>query len=122
MFFFVLSRAWDKVPTRNRTFRIRPSDSSEHRSAESEGLRFDSSWGLGIFFSLSHARDKMKKNIFSTFHLFVQRQCIQVFKIIRNVLPKIYRLKLKHLSNDVGSRIEFPEILRRKRLRFLRAF
>ena len=32
----------------------------EHRSAESEGLRFDSSWGLRIF-SLSHARDKTKK-------------------------------------------------------------
>ena len=31
----------------------------DHRSAESEGLRFDFSWGLGIF-SLSHARDKTK--------------------------------------------------------------
>ena len=29
----------------------------EHRSAESEGLRFDSSWGLRIF-SLSHTRQK----------------------------------------------------------------
>ena len=29
----------------------------EHRSAESEGLRFDSSWGPTIF-SLSHAREK----------------------------------------------------------------
>ena len=29
----------------------------EHRSAESEGLRFDSSWGLRDF-SLFHARDK----------------------------------------------------------------
>ena len=37
----------------------------EHRSAESEGLRFDSSWGLRIF-SLSHARDKTK-NIFLYF-------------------------------------------------------
>ena len=35
-----------------------------HQSAESKGLRFDSSWGLRIF-SLSHARDKTKKqNIF----------------------------------------------------------
>ena len=33
-----------------------------HRSAESEGLRFDSSWGLRIF-SLSHARGKMKKHL-----------------------------------------------------------
>ena len=31
----------------------------EHWSRESEGLRFDSSWGLRIF-SLSHAHDKMK--------------------------------------------------------------
>ena len=36
----------------------------EHRSAESEGLRFDSSWGLRIF-SLSHASDKTKKASFS---------------------------------------------------------
>ena len=36
-----------------------------HRSAESEGLRFDSSWGLRIF-SLSHARGKTK-NIFHYF-------------------------------------------------------
>ena len=36
----------------------------EHRSAESEGLRFDSSWGLRIFF-LSHASDKTKKTSFS---------------------------------------------------------
>ena len=31
----------------------------EHRSEESEGLRFDSSWELRIF-SLSHARDNNK--------------------------------------------------------------
>ena len=36
----------------------------EHRSAESEGLRFDFSWILKIF-SLSHARDKTKKTYFS---------------------------------------------------------
>ena len=35
----------------------------EHRSVESEGLRFDSSWRLRIF-SLSHARDKTKKTSF----------------------------------------------------------
>ena len=34
----------------------------EHRSAESEGLRVDSSWGLRIF-SSSHARDKTKKHL-----------------------------------------------------------
>ena len=32
----------------------------EHRKAESEGLRLDSSWGLRTF-SLSHACDKTKK-------------------------------------------------------------
>ena len=36
----------------------------EHRSAESEGLRFDSSWGLRIF-SSSRVRDKTKKTSFS---------------------------------------------------------
>ena len=34
---------------------------------ESEGLRFDSSWGLGIF-SVSHADDKTK-NIFLYFFI-----------------------------------------------------
>ena len=43
--------------------------SLEHRSAESEGLRFDSSWGLRIF-SLSHARDKTKKTSFSCSCMF----------------------------------------------------
>ena len=38
----------------------------EHRSAESEGLWFDSSWGLRIFF-LSHASDKTKKKHLSLF-------------------------------------------------------
>ena len=38
----------------------------EHRSAESEGLRFDSSWD-SEFFSLSHARDKTNPS-FSLLH------------------------------------------------------
>ena len=59
VFFFVYSRAWDNEKI------LSPHEESnvivrEHRSAESEGLRFDSSWGLRIF-SLSHARDKTKK-------------------------------------------------------------
>ena len=33
------------------------------RSAESEGLRFDSSWGLRVF-SLSHSRDKTKNFLY----------------------------------------------------------
>ena len=36
----------------------------EHRKAESEGLRLDSSWGLRTF-SFSHACDKTKKTSFS---------------------------------------------------------
>ena len=38
----------------------------EHRNAESEGLRFDSLWGLRMF-SLSHARDKTKNIFLYTF-------------------------------------------------------
>ena len=41
----------------------------EHQSSESEGLRFDSSWGLRLF-TLSHACDKMK-NIF-----FYHKNCM----------------------------------------------
>ena len=42
----------------------------EHWSAESEGLRFDSSWGLRIF-SLSNAYDKTKNTkIKSSFILY----------------------------------------------------
>ena len=36
------------------------SETSVHRCAKSEGLRFDSSWGLRIF-SLFHVRDKTRK-------------------------------------------------------------
>ena len=35
----------------------------EYRSVDPEGLRFDSSWGLGMF-SLSQTRDKTKKTSF----------------------------------------------------------
>ena len=41
---------------------------TEHRSTESEGLMFDSSWGLRIF-PLSHAREKTKKHLFLYFSL-----------------------------------------------------
>ena len=44
----------------------------EHPSAESEGLRFDSSWGLRIFFSF-YTRGKTKNiflYFFKTYHLF----------------------------------------------------
>ena len=44
----------------------------EYWSAESEGLRFDSSWGLRIF-SLSHARDKTKKIFLYIFHYMISK-------------------------------------------------
>ena len=40
----------------------------EHRSAESKGLRFDSSWELRTF-SLSHARNKTKDIFVSSLFL-----------------------------------------------------
>ena len=42
----------------------------EHRSAESEGRRFDSSWGLRIV-SLSHAGDDAKKHLSLIFPLLL---------------------------------------------------
>ena len=68
------------VPMRN----LRPSD-SEHRSAESEGLKFHSSWGLRIF-SLSHARERTKK------HLSQRQQCL------KNV-SKTQNLNMKYAQN-----------------------
>ena len=69
--FFVLSRAWNKEK-KGRDGRVsyelrnRPRSPqslcglvAQHRSAESEGLRFDSSWELRSF-SLSYACDKTK--------------------------------------------------------------
>ena len=49
----------------------------EHRSAESEGLRFDSSWGLRNF-SLLHARDKTKTffRFLIVFHLCLQKSVV----------------------------------------------
>ena len=46
-----------QLHNRSRSLRSLCGSVIEHRSAESEGLRFDSSWGLRIF-SLSHARQK----------------------------------------------------------------
>ena len=54
----------------------------EHRSAESESLRFDSSWGLKIF-SLSHARDKTKKTYFSI--------SMYIFHTVLCAFPKVLR-------------------------------
>ena len=51
----------------------------EHWSAESKGLRFDSSWGLRIF-SLSHTCDKTKKNL-SIFLYWVQKLPSLLFSI-----------------------------------------
>ena len=54
----------------------------DHRNAESEGLRFDTSWGPRIF-SLSHARDKTKKHL-------------SLYKIIATILLSIV-LQVGHI-------------------------
>ena len=51
-----------QLRNRSRSLRSLCGSVIEHRSAESEGLRFDSSWGLRIF-SLSHARQKTSFSI-----------------------------------------------------------
>ena len=56
----------------------------EHRSAESESLRFDSSWGLKIF-SLSHTRDKTKKTYFSI-SMYILHTVLRAFpKVLREM-------------------------------------
>ena len=47
----------------------------EHRSAESVGLRFDTSWGFRIF-SLSHARDKTENKFL---YFFTEHKNLQSF-------------------------------------------
>ena len=55
----------------------------EHQSSESEGLRFDSSWGLRVF-PLSHACDKMKKYLSLCIDL-VRRNYILVINLCYRV-------------------------------------
>ena len=50
----------------------------EHRSTESEGLRFDSSWDSEMF-SLSHARDKTKKHLSLFVELLLSRVSFPTF-------------------------------------------
>ena len=50
----------------------------EHRSTESEGLRFDSSWDSEMF-SLSHARDKTKKHLSLFVELLLSRVSFSTF-------------------------------------------
>ena len=66
--FFVLSRAWNKekkgrdgheLRNRPRSPQSLCGQVAQHRSAESEGLRFNSSWELRSF-SLSYACDETK--------------------------------------------------------------
>ena len=72
MFFFVLSRAWDKEKQNSespwgiepQTFGFRAPMLRWIRRSDSEG---SIPRGVSEFFSLSHARDKTKKNIFSVF-------------------------------------------------------
>ena len=72
----------------------------EHRSAESEGLRVDSSWGLRIF-SLSHARDKTK-NIFLDIEIVI-RVIIRIME--RNNFPAWCEIKNRLKKNNNGSQV-----------------
>ena len=70
----------------------------EHRSAETESLRFDSSWELRIV-SLSHARDKTKK----TYFVFSVSSKLSIFLIlfqsinVMNIVPR----RIKTLLTEV---------------------
>ena len=71
----------------------------EHRSAESEGLRFYSSWGLRIF-SLSHTHDKTK-NIFvnsllSLKHIFYYQYYHNYWNNIMKLISNDYNIILYH--------------------------
>ena len=70
----------------------------EQRSAESEGLRVDSSWGFRIF-SLSHARDKTK-NIFLDIEIVI-RVIIRIME--RNNFPAWCEIKNRLKKNNNGS-------------------
>ena len=72
----------------------------EHQSAESEGLRVDSSWGFRIF-SLSHARDK-KKNIFLDIEIVI-RVIIRIME--RNNFPAWCEIKNRLKKNNNGSQV-----------------
>ena len=72
----------------------------EHQSAESEGLRVDSSWGLRIF-SLSHARDK-KKNISLDIETVI-RIIIPIME--RNNFPAWCEIKNRLKKNNNGSQV-----------------
>ena len=72
----------------------------EHRSAESEGLRVDSSWGFRIF-SLSHARDKTK-NIFLDIEIVI-RIIIRIME--RNNFPAWCEIKNRLKKNNNGSQV-----------------
>ena len=67
----------------------------EHRNAESEGLRFDSSWGLRNF-SLSHARDKTK-NILLYFFTKLRTYHLSLFLSTESILLKYNVCPIKHL-------------------------
>ena len=67
----------------------------EHRNAESEGLRFDSSWGLRNF-SLSHARDKTK-NILLYFFTKLRTYHLSLLLSTESILLKYNVCPIKRL-------------------------
>ena len=71
----------------------------EHRSAESKGLRFDSSWGLRIF-SLSHARDKTKKTLLLGPLVFCDIENYLTKKLCDNNSPQWANIMAVKLTKD----------------------
>ena len=76
----------------------------EHRSAESEGLRFDFSWGLRNF-CLSHARDKTEKHlsVLKTSHRFKR----SASKSLSLLIFTIWILRAKLQSGSPNSNVDF---------------
>ena len=71
----------------------------EHRSAESEGLSFDSSWGLRIF-SLSHARDELITHL-SLFRSRAQNLPSPLFYLQRKIMfVRLFANLTGNLSNN----------------------
>ena len=70
----------------------------EHRSAESEGLKFSPSWGLN--FSLSHARDKTKKHL-SPFLYRAQNLPTLLFHLLMDLQTKCSAVFFHNQANFV---------------------
>ena len=82
----------------------------EHRSAESEGLRFDSSWGLRDF-SLFHARDKTE-NILPLSNcisfVFTEIRCRKPRRLVMRKCPAQVKLGQDKMKTEMVSSVVSP--------------